>query len=487
MSSSFSFGEVRLDVNPASPSSPARPDPETPFRIAVLGDFSGRGSRGIVESGQAMARRRRWLIDRDNLDEVMERLEVELDLPVAGKVRFRELEDFHPDRLYTELEMFQKLREAEQEAARAPVPPPAPRRPPSPPPPDLSLDGLLEAAVEATESAASEPRPAPKDKLHAWVEETVAPHLEPKADPRREQIRALIDKTATAQMRALMHYPTFQALEAAWRAMFFLVRRVETGPKLKLYLMDVSKQELAADLGAADEARETGVYQLLAGDLEEAPWAVIAGLYTFGAAGADMPLLARLAVVAKALGAPLLAGAGPRLAGCKSLAASPDPAEWREPADAGWEAFRATPAAASVGLALPRFLLRLPYGRETDPCEAFAFEEMGEQPEHERYLWGNPAIACASLLAESFAASEWDFRPGQHLRIDGLPLHVYRRDGESVAQPCAETLLGERAAERILENGLMALASYRDRDSIRLVRFQSAARPAAPLAAWWAR
>ena len=122
MSSSFSFGEVRLDVNPASPSSPARPDPETPFRIAVLGDFSGRGSRGIVESGQAMARRRRWLIDRDNLDEVMERLEVELDLPVAGKVRFRELEDFHPDRLYTELEMFQKLREAEQEAAERRVP-----------------------------------------------------------------------------------------------------------------------------------------------------------------------------------------------------------------------------------------------------------------------------------------------------------------------------------------------------------------------------
>ena len=99
--------------------------------------------------------------------------------------------------------------------------------------------------------------------------------------------------------------------------------------------------------------------------------------------------------------------------------------------------------------------------------------------------WANPAFACAYLLAEAFSESGWDMRPGEISEISGLPAHVYRADGESHLKPCAEALLSEDAAEAILDRGLMPLVSVKGTDAIRLVRFQSIAMPAAPLAGRW--
>jgi type VI secretion system protein ImpC len=130
-------------------------------------------------------------------------------------------------------------------------------------------------------------------------------------------------------------------------------------------------------------------------------------------------------------------------------------------------------------------LLRLPYGAATDPVESFSFEEMPDTPEHEDYLWGNPAFACALLLAQSFSDSGWQMRPGEHSEINGLPLHAYKQNGDSELKPCAEALLTERAAGKILENGLMPLVWLKSQDSVRLLRFQSVAKPLRALAGRW--
>ena len=106
-------------------------------------------------------------------------------------------------------------------------------------------------------------------------------------------------------------------------------------------------------------------------------------------------------------------------------------------------------------------------------------------PAHEDYLWGNPVFACALLLAQSFNEHGWQMRPGMHSQIDGLPLHLYQREGESELKPCAEALLTEEGAERIMDNGLMPLESLKGRDAIRLVRFQSITDPPQVLAGRW--
>jgi type VI secretion system protein ImpC len=500
---------VELDVGLGRQPAAGPPPPETPFCIAVLGDFSGRGARGSMEVGRALVNRQPVLVDRDNFDQVLTRFAPRLDIPLGSDdgarltLRFATLDDFHPDRLYATLPIFDAVREMRERLADPAVfariadarKPRTPARPAeSSGPPSRIASNLLDEIVGG--SSGSEMRPAPrKDDLQEFIDRAVEPHLVPRADPGQQELLEQLDAATSAGMRAILHHPDFQALEALWRSVLMLVRRVVTDARLQVHLIDVAEAELRADLAAEGEGEgegdgaleSSGLYRLLVessvGTPGANPWSLLIGNYTFGP-GSERAL-GRLARLARMAGAPWIAGADPRLAGCPAIDRSPDPDEWERMIDPDWEAFRRSEDARYVGLALPRVLLRLPYGEETEPGELFPLEEMGAAPAHEDYLWGNAAIACALLLATSFASSGWSMRPGEHLDIDGLPLHVIREDGETTSKPCAEALLTERAALRLLDSGLMPLVSMKASDAVRLVRFQSVAHPSAALAGRW--
>ena len=406
-------------------------EPDSPFHIAVLGDFSGRENRGVLDA--KLEGRKAALIDRDNFEDVVGQLAPELHLPLGGPdgpripIRFTGLDDFHPDRIFERLKIFQALRDTRQrlndrstfEAAASEVRSWSGVAPQSPPPDisRLSARELLEQALSATESRAGAARPARAlDDFQAMLREIVAPYVEPKPDPQKADLIAQVDAAISGQMRALLHHADFQALEAAWRGLFFLIRRLSTDENLKVYLLDVAKPELAADMVAT--------YELL---IEGAPrpWSVLAANYTFDASGDDLQLLGRMAAVAHHAGAPFLAAASPRVLGCESLAETPEPRKWRvasrqNGADA-WDELRRLPQASWLGMVLPRFLLRLPYGKQTESTELFAFEEFPESTRHEDYLWGNPSLACAYLLGEAFLESGGEMRPGEICEISGLP------------------------------------------------------------------
>ncbi|HEY1207391.1 MAG: type VI secretion system contractile sheath large subunit [Bryobacteraceae bacterium] len=482
MSKPSSFADVELAVNPGAEPQAQRLEPETPFRVLILGDFSGRANRGVFETRAGT--RRAVRIDRDSFDAVFEKLRPELLFPLAGSpspalaIRFKELDDFHPDRLFERVDVFQALRELREKlsdsatfAAAAAALRPAEAPPPPAAPAKITLDDLLD---DSNGGSAGPARAL--DDWSAMLHELVAPHLVPGADPRQVELIARVDAATSEAMRALLHQPAFQELEAAWQALFFLVRRLETGPELKLYLLDVSKAELAAELETArDDLRHSELWRMVVeesvGTLGGQPWAILAGSYSFSQSPGDLKLLARLGAIAREAGAPFLAATSPRM--LENITAG------------AFSQIRKLPQAPWIGLALPRFLLRLPYGKDTAPVELFAFEEFGPAPEHESYLWGNPAFACVYLLGEAFRQAGWDMQPGLAREIDGLPLHVYKEDGESKVKPCAEVLMTEEGAEALLENGVMPLASIRDRDAVRLIRFQSIADPLAPLAGRW--
>jgi type VI secretion system protein ImpC len=520
----FDFGGVNLTAG--EDSSGAHPAAETPFCIAILGDFSGRANRRISDV-KTIGKRRAWLVDRDNFDEVLSRSGAEIQLPIEDSgslhLRFSELEDFHPDRIFERLEIFGKLRDlrgglqdpatfqkaAEQLGLRSSDSAPEARKPDTATvgpavassAVQLASGSLLDEMIEQTEARGVTNRPQHSitrstDEVHEFARRVVAQHLVSTPDPRQPEILAVIDRTIGSLMRAVLHNPDFQALEAAWRAAFLLVRQLETGSQLKLYLFDISKEELAADLCSVSDLRNTGIYRLLVEQTIETPgadlWAIIVGNYSFGSANEDAELLSRMAKIASRARAPFLAAASPSLLGCASLASTPasapQPREWKSlPEDLarGWAELRHLPEADAVGLALPRFLLRLPYGRKTSPLESFDFEEFPEMPVHDDYLWGNPAFAAALLLGQSFSAAGWEMRPGNVTEIEQLPLHIYLKAGESESKPCAEVLLTEDAVERILEAGLMPLVSFKGRDRVRLVRFQSIADPPRALAGRW--
>lgn len=516
MSKPISFEKVEVNIVSTMEKTHGVPEPETPFRIAVFGDFSGRAHQGIIDP--ALDHRQPLFVDRDNLDEVLAKLKVKIKIPILGKespsvsIEFSQLDDFHPDSLFERLEVFEALRETRRgiknpstfltltkQLKRADKPSKSVTPPKNVEKTIESISGqttedLLDQVLEETREKAPDVKSSrsPSEWDH-FLNQIVKPHLVPDIEPQQTEMLDAVDAATSELMQRILHHPNFQAIESAWRAVYFLVSRLETNEQLKVYLLDISKAELAADLGSPDNLRSTGLYKLLVEQTVETfggePWAVLAGNYTFDHSHEDAKLLGCIAKIAKAAGASFITAANDTVLGCESLAKTPHPDDWQRPTDTkdsqAWEALRKRPDAAYLGLALPRFLLRLPYGADTDPLEQFDFEEMPSEPDHHDYVWGNPCFACVYLLAKAFSHDGWNLRPGIIQDIENLPLSLYKEEGESRIKPCAEVVLTMRAAEIILDKGLMPLLCFRNQDIIRLARFQSIADPLTSLAGRW--
>lgn len=472
---------------------------DTPFCIALLGDFSGRANHGIVERGRTLASRRPTRIDRDNLDDVLGRVAPELRVTVGDTrttIEFAELDDFHPDRLYVRLPAFRALRETRERAA-APIPIRDTGRQTgrsgtgrAAPQSGNVLEQILGDVPAPPGGAAAAPaheqvQAVQSDALTEFVRRAVAPHILPPTVPAQPERVDAVDTIVGEDLRAVLHHPEFQQLESVWRAVDFLVRRLETDVTLQLYLIDISKAELAADLDGVADASVSGVHRLLvessAGTVGALPWALLVGLYAFGPDDSDLALLRRIAAVARAAGAPFIASADPRLLGSASFGSAADPDDWADVESPEWDALRRSPDARYVGLAAPRFLLRLPYGGvDGEPCDVPAFQELSGGDVHEQYLWGSSAVLAALLYGEAFSSDGWALRP--RLDVRGLPLHLVRADGDVTAKPCAEALLTARAVDRMLEQGVMPVQSMKDGDAVRIARLQSVADPLAALA-----
>lgn len=477
---------VHLDVSTGRHRSPAAPLPDDPFRICLIGDFRGR-SGAPADPGPISTRRPRP-VDRDDLDDVLARFDPRLSLDIDDgtevELSFSELEHFHPDEIFQRAPFFQALREARSRLASAETfqgalasilggPVGAPREEPNVDSGEVIADTLTGAGSVLDRVIDGETR---DDSMRAFLRRIVAPHAVPGEDPRRGAMLADLDASVARGMRSILHHPRFQALEALWRSVFFLVRRLETGPSLKLLLLDATITELAAE----------GAPEGLSGALDGS-FSVLLVDHSFGATPEDHALLQTLAGLAAEKGASLLAGAGPDLVGLETFASPPESRAVGVWQDEGWQAFRRSSEAGRVGLVLPRFLLRAPYGPDDDPCDYIELQEMESPPEHEHFLWGSGAVTVAALLGESFAASGWRMRPGEHVEVSGLPLHTWRGPDGPELTPCTERRITDDLVESMLDAGPMVLTATGYGDTARLVRFQSIASPARPLQGPWSR
>jgi type VI secretion system protein ImpC len=518
MAEMVSFSGVESELVSTLEELDTRVSDDVPFRVLLIGDWSGRGNRRLSAASEELKGWRPLLVDRDNLDQLIARLGVRLSIPLTGDgsqeltIRFNELNDFHPDRLFQRLEIFDDLRRTRINLANPKTFAKAAREfralstpatakgfatespggnksaEPTAEPQALQgnlIDQILAGGIEAVPvTKPSEPFDEISPEISELARAVVKPHLTPDIEADQDQLLNAVDACLAATMNAILHHPDFQATESAWRALDFLVTRLDTGSDLKLYLLDISFDEFKDDL-RSNQIGSTALYKLLVeqtmGTSGGIPWAVLAGNYTFDFASNDASVIEPVSMIAREAGAPFVAGTTPHLLGCSSLVETPDPDDWRLPVAAEieewWRHVTGIPSAAYVGLALPRFLLRLPYGRATDPIEKFDFEEHDSNKRlsalHDSYLWANPAFAVAYLLSQGFSKNGWNFRPGDVLEIEGLPLHVHESDGESAIKPGAEVLLTVRAAEKIIDRGLMPLLTMKDSDTVRLGMLQS--------------
>jgi hypothetical protein len=461
----------------------------TKFRLALLGDFSGRANAGKLETGAALATRKPLRVDVDNLDDVLARQKLNLALPIAEdggtvSVPIASLDDFHPDQLVENIEFFGQLRDLRRNLGNRASFDRASKEvlswggeEPLPPPPRRARGAAVATDRRLSDFARLVGKPGIAEREEAatddLVRRLVGPFIVPARDARQDALVARVDEALSAAMRRVLHHPDFQIAEALWRGVELLVRRIETGARLEIVLYDVSAEELAADLAATDTLDQTGLYGMLveqpAMDAHQGPLSALIGLYNFELAPPHADLLGRIAQIAAAANAPFIA------------AISPDPLkqpmhEQHPMVQDAWGALQALPAAAYLGLAAPRFLLRMPYGKRTDPIDAFGFEEFTRQEGLSGMLWGHPALVPGLLLAETFSRQGPKMKLGSVMSIDEMPYYVYvDPDGDQVALPCTERLWSERQAVQVSSYRVMPLLTMRGRPEVRLGGFMSLA------------
>ncbi len=307
-----------------------------------------------------------------------------------------------------------------------------------------------------------------------------------------EGIIAEIDKRLSGQINAIMHHEDFQRLESTWRGLHYLVTNTETDETLKIRILNVSKKEIGKTIkkfkGAAWDQSPLfkKIYESEYGTLGGEPYGCLIGDYYFDHSPPDTEVLSGMAQVAAAAHAPFISAAAPSLMNMESWQELGNPRDltkqFQTPDYAPWRSLRDSDDSRYIGLTMPRFLGRLPYGARTEPVEAFDFEEDVDAANHAKYLWVNSAYAMGTNITRSFKSYGWCAR----IRgvesggiVEGLPCHTFPTDDGGVDMKCpTEIAITDRREAELAKNGLMPLLHRKNSDYAAFIGAQSLQKPA---------
>jgi len=336
------------------------------------------------------------------------------------------------------------------------------------------LDEILaETKIKPTEDAYA----IAKQGVQAFITQM----LEPSKSQERVEKAAVdvmiadIDRRITAQLNEILHHPELQKLESAWRGLKFLIDRTDFRENIKVELLSVTKDELLTDFEDAPELVKSGLYRIAYsneyGVFGGKPYGLICGNWELGPGPQDILLLQKCAAVSAMSHAPFISNASPEFFGQTSFLPVPNLKDLKSlfegPQYARWQSFRESEDARYVGLCMPRFLLRLPYGEKTIPVKAFNFNEevIGV---HDSYLWGHASVAMASRIADSFAKFRWCpniIGPQAGGSVENLPLHQYEEMGAVQTKIPTEVMITDRREYELSEEGFIPLVYRKDADN----------------------
>ena len=298
-----------------------------------------------------------------------------------------------------------------------------------------------------------------------------------------------IDKLISMQLNEVMHNPEFQKLEGSWRGLHYLVHQSETGERLKIRVMNVSKKDLLKSMEKASEFDQSSifkkVYEEEYGMFGGAAYGALIGDYEFSNHPQDLALLEKISEVAAAAHAPFISSASPQLLNLDSFADIGVPRDmakiFQSVEYAKWKSFRDSEDSRYVALALPHVLMRLPYGKENVPVEAFDFEEGVDGTDSSKYLWGNAAYALGTRLTDAFAKYHWCAAirgvEGGGL-VEGLPVHTFKTDEGDVALKCpTEIAITDRREKELADLGFIPLVHCKGTDYAAFFSTQTANKP----------
>ncbi len=300
---------------------------------------------------------------------------------------------------------------------------------------------------------------------------------------------AQIDRLISVQLNEIMHHEDFQKLEASWRGLSFLVDQTETGDRLKIRALNITKNELLKDMEKASEFDQSAlfkkIYEEEFGTFGGASYGCLIGDYEFGSHPQDLALIQKMSQVAAAAHAPFISAASSTIFNLESFTELGNPRDlakiFQSVEYATWKSFRESEDSRYVGLCLPHILMRLPYGQATVPVESFDFEESVDGSTHARYLWGNAAYALGVRITDAFAKYGWTAAirgvEGGGL-VQGLPVHTFKTDEGEVALKCpTEIAITDRREKELADLGFIPLVHCKNTDYAAFFSTQTCNKP----------
>ena len=307
-----------------------------------------------------------------------------------------------------------------------------------------------------------------------------------------ESLIAQIDKKLSDQINLIIHSEEFQKVESAWRGLHYLVNNTETDETLKIRVMNVSKGDLYKTLkkykGTAWDQSPffKKLYEEEYGQFGGEPYGALVADYYFDNSGPDVDLLTQMAKISAASHAPFIAAADPAVMLMDSWQELANPRDltkiFQTPEHAAWRSLRESEDSRYIGLAMPRFLARAPYGAKTNPVDEFDFEEDTSGADSGKYTWANAAYAMATNINRSFKMYGWCSR----IRgiesggaVEGLPVHSFPTDDGGVDMKCpTEIAISDRREAELAKNGFMPLVHKKNSDFAAFIGAQSLHKPA---------
>ncbi|MCI1680725.1 MAG: type VI secretion system contractile sheath large subunit [Ewingella americana] len=306
-------------------------------------------------------------------------------------------------------------------------------------------------------------------------------------------IIAEIDSKLSEQINLILHHQEFQSLESAWRGLHYLVNNTETDEKLRLRFLDISKDELRRNMkrykGVAWDQSPLfkKVYEEEYGQLGGEPYGCLVADYYFDHTAPDVDLLASIGKVAASAHVPFITGAAPSVLQMDSWQELSNPRDLTKIFTqnleyAAWNSLRQSEDSRYIGLAMPRFLARLPYGISTNPVDAFHFEEQTDGADHSKYVWSNAAYAMAVNINRSFKEYGWctlirGVESGGV--VEGLPCHTFPTDDGGIDMKCpTEIAISDRREAELAKNGFIPLVHRKNTDYAAFIGAQSLQKPA---------
>ncbi|KTD21318.1 type VI secretion system contractile sheath large subunit [Legionella londiniensis] len=302
-----------------------------------------------------------------------------------------------------------------------------------------------------------------------------------------DQFIAKIDEMISWQLDEILHHSNFQEIESLWHGLKYVVDRTDFTANSKIELLDVDKQTIVEDFEEVAETPQSGLYkQVYEREYDTPggePFTAIIAPFEFDSSAADIALLRNISKIAAVAHCPFIAQVGGRFfhkSSIQEVNEIEDLHNYMERAEyIRWNSFRETEDARYIGLTLPRFLLRLPYG-ENNRVKRFHYQENVTDSESQ-YLWGSASFAFAANLCDSFRQYGWCVNirgPESGGKVENLLLHQYDAGRGVQTKIPSEILIAETRELAFANLGFIPLSYYKNSDYACFFSANSTQKPA---------